>query len=86
MKVNLYVPKIEIVPAEVPDEMLTNIIFDNCKANWDKRPETAIAPGRDDYTALTDYISEHYHYDFVNDFEYAEVETADGEIVPVLVH
>lgn len=33
MKVNLYVPRTEIVPVEVPDEMLTNIIFDNRKAN-----------------------------------------------------
>lgn len=84
MKVNLYVPRTEIVPVEVPDEMLTNIIFDNCKANWDKRPETAVVPGRDDYTALENYIGEHYGYAFIEDFEYAEVETADGETVPVL--
>ena len=84
MKVNLYVPQTEIVPVEVPDEMLTNIIFDNRKANWDKRPVTAIVSGRDDYTDLANYISEHYGYVFVDDFEYAEVETADGEEVPVL--
>lgn len=84
MKVNLHVPKIEIVPVEVPDEMLTNIIFDNCKANWNKRPQTAIAPGRDDYTDLENYISEYYGYAFVDDFPYADVETADGEEIPVL--
>ncbi len=84
MRVNLHVPKVEIVPVEVPDEMLTNIIFDNRKANWDKRPVTAVAPGRDDYTELENYISERYGYVFVDDFEYAEAETADGEIVPVL--
>ena len=84
MKVNLHVPKVEIVPVEVPDEMLTNILFDNCKANWDKRPMTAVTSDRDDYTALENYIGEHYGYAFVEDFEYAEVETADGEIVPVL--
>ena len=65
MKVNLHVPKVEIVPVEVPDEMLTNIIFDNCKANW--------------Y-----YINEHYGYAFVDDFQYAAVETANGEEIPVL--
>ncbi len=84
MKVNLYVRKVEIIPVEVPDEMMTNIIFDNRKENWDKRPLTAIAPDRDDYTALENYIGEHYGYAFVEDFEYAEVETADGETVPVL--
>lgn len=84
MKVNLHVPKIEIVPVEVPDEMLTNIIFDNCKANWDKRPQTAVAPDRDDYAALENYIGEHYGYAFVEDFEYAVIETADGEEIPVL--
>ena len=84
MKVNLYVPKVEIVPVEVPDEMLTNIIFDNCKANWDKPSRTAIAPDRDDYTALNNYISEHYGYALAEDFEYADVETADGEKITVL--
>ena len=84
MKVNLYVPKVEIVPVEVPGEMLTNIIFDNCKANWDNPSRTAIAPDRDDYTALENYIGEHYGYVFVEDFEYADVETADGEEIPVL--
>ena len=84
MKVNLYVPKVEIVPVEVPDEMLTNIIFDNCKANWDKRPQTALAPDRNDYESLVNYIGEHYGYAFVADFEYAAVETADGEEIPVL--
>ena len=84
MKVNLHVPKVEIVPVEVPDEMLTNIIFDNCKANWDKRPQTAVAPDRNDYEVLANYIGEHYDYAFVEDFEYADVETADGEEVPVL--
>ena len=84
MKVNLHVPKVEIVPVEVPDEMLTNIIFDNRKANWDKRPQTAVAPDRNDYAALANYIGEHYGYAFVEDFEYADVETADGEEVPVL--
>lgn len=84
MKVNLHVPKIEIVPVEVPDEMLTNIIFDNRKANWDKRPQTAVAPDRNDYEVLANYIGEHYGYSFVEDFEYADVETADGEEVPVL--
>ena len=84
MKVNLYVPKVEIVPVEVPDEMLTNIIFDNCKANWGKRPQTAVAPDRNDYEVLANYIGEHYGYAFVEDFEYADVETADGEEVPVL--
>ena len=84
MKVNLHVPKVEIVPVEVPDEMLTNIIFDNRKANWDKRPQTAITPDRNDYEVLANYIGEHYGYAFVGDFEYADVETADGEEVPVL--
>ena len=84
MKVNLHVPKIEIVPVEVPDEMLANIIFDNRKANWDKRPQTAVAPDRDDYESLANYIGEHYGYAFVEDFEYATAETADGEEVPVL--
>ena len=84
MKVNLYVPKVEIVPVEVPDEMLTNIIFDNRKANWDKRPQTALAPDRNDYEVLANYIGEHYGYAFVEDFEYADVETADGEKIPVL--
>ena len=84
MKVNLYVPKVEIVPVEVPDEMLTNIIFDNCKANWNKRPQTAVAPDRNDYAALANYIGEHYGYAAVEDCEYADVETADGEEVPVL--
>lgn len=84
MKVNLHVPKVEIVPVEVPDEMLTNIIFDNCKANWYDRPETAVAPGRDDYTDLENYINEHYGYAFVDDFQYAAVETANGEEIPVL--
>ena len=84
MKVNLYIPKVEIVPVEVPDEMLTNIIFDNRKANWGKRLQTAVAPDRDDYTALANYIGEHYGYAFVEDFEYADVETADGEKIPVL--
>lgn len=84
MKVNLYVPKVEIVPVEVPDEMLTNIIFDNRKANWDKRPQTAFALDRNDYESLANYIGEHYGYVFVEDFEYAAVETADGEEVPVL--
>lgn len=84
MKVNLFVRKIEVIPVEVPDEMLTNIIFDNCKANWDKRPETAVVPGRDDYTALENYISEHCGYAFIEDFAYADVETTDGEKVPVL--
>ena len=84
MKVNLHVPKIEIVPVEVPDEMLTNIIFDNRKANWDKRPQTAVAPDRNDYEVLANYIGEHYGYAFVEDFEYADVETADGEEVTVL--
>ena len=84
MKVNLYVPTVEIVPVEVPDEMLTNIIFDNCKANWDNPLRTAITPDRDDYAALANYIGEHYGYVFVDDFEYADVETADGEEVSVL--
>lgn len=84
MKVNLYVPKVEIVQVEVPDEMLTNIIFDNCKANWDKRPQTAVAPGRDDYKAVENYIGEHYGYAFVEDFADATVETSDGEEVTVL--
>ena len=84
MKVNLHIPKIEIVPVEVPDEMLTNIIFDNCKANWDNPLRTAIAPDRDDYEVLANYIGEHYGYSFVEDFEYADVKTADGEEVPVL--
>ena len=84
MKVNLHIPSIEIVPVEVPDEMLTNIIFDNRKANWDKRPQTAITPDRNDYEVLANYIGEHYGYAFVGDFEYADVETADGEEVPVL--
>lgn len=84
MKVNLYVRKVEIIPVEVPDEMMTNIIFDNRKENWDKRPLTAITADRNDYGTLADYIFEHYHYDFDDDFEYAEVETADGETVPVL--
>lgn len=84
MKVNLYVPKVEIVPVEVPDEMLTNIIFDNRKANWNKRPQTAVTPDRNDYEVLANYIGEHYGYAFVEDFEYADVETADGEEVPVL--
>ena len=84
MKVNLHVPSVEIIPVEVPDEMLTNIIFDNRKANWDKRPQTAVAPDRNDYEVLANYIGEHYGYAFVEDFEYADVETADGEEVPVL--
>lgn len=84
MKVNLYVPKIEIVPVEVPDEMLTNILFDNCKANWNDHPTTAIEPGKDDYTDLMKYINEHYGYAFIDDYEYAEVTTADGEEIPVL--
>ena len=84
MKVNLHIPSIEIVPVEVPDEMLTNIIFDNRKANWDKRPQTAVTPDRNDYEVLANYIGEHYGYAFVEDFEYADVETADGEEVPVL--
>ena len=84
MKVNLYVPTVEIVPVEVPDEMLTNIIFDNCKANWDNPLRTAITPDRDDYTTLANYIGEHYGYVFVDDFEYADVETADGEEISVL--
>lgn len=84
MKVNLYIPKVEIVPVEVPDEMLTNIIFDNCKANWDNPLRTAITPDRDDYTALNNYISEHYGYALAEDFEYADVETANGEKITVL--
>ncbi len=84
MKVNLFVRKLEIIPVEVPDEMMTNIIFDNCKENWDKRPQTAICKDKDDYTKLEDYISEHYGYSFTDDFEYAEAETADGELIPVL--
>lgn len=84
MKVNLYVPRVEIVPVEVPDEMLTNILFDNCKANWDKRPQTAFASGQDDYAALAKYISHNYQLHFVDDYEYAEVTTADGEEIPVL--
>ena len=84
MKVNLHVPRVKVVPVEVPDEMLTNIIFDNCKANWDKRPQTAVTPDRDDYTALENYISEHCGYAFIEDFAYADVETTDGEKVPVL--
>ena len=84
MKVNLHIPKVEIVPVEVPDEMLTNIIFDNCKANWDNPLRTAVTLGRDDYTALENYMSEHYGYAFVEDFEYADVETADEEKIPVL--
>lgn len=84
MKVNLYIPRTEIVPVEVPDEMLTNIIFDNCKTNWNDHPTTAIEPGKDDYIALINYISYNYQLHFVDDFEYAEVETADGETVPVL--
>lgn len=84
MKVNLHVPKVEIVPVEVPDEMLTNIIFDNRKANWDKRPQTAVTLDRNDYEVLANYIGEHYGYSFVEDFEYADVEAADGEEVPVL--
>ena len=84
MKVNLHIPSVEIVPVEVPDEMLTNIIFDNRKANWDKRPQTAVTPDRNDYEVLANYIGEHYGYAFVEDFEYADVETADGEEVPVL--
>lgn len=85
MKVNLHVLKVEIVPVEIPDKMLTNIIFDNCKANLYDHPETAVVPGRDDYTILEDYISEHYGYTFMNDFRYANVKTANGEEVPVLV-
>ena len=84
MKVNLHIPSVEIVPVEVPDEMLTNIIFDNRKANWDKRPQTAVTPDRNDYEVLANYIGEHYGYAFVEDFEYADVKTADGEKVPVL--
>ena len=84
MKVNLHIPSVEIIPVEVPDEMLTNIIFDNRKANWDKRPQTAVTPDRNDYEVLANYIGEHYGYAFVGDFEYAAVETADGEEVPVL--
>lgn len=84
MKVNLYIPKVEIVPVEVPDEMLTNIIFDNCKANWDNPLRTAITPDRDDYAALNNYIGEHYGYALAEDFEYADVETADGEKITVL--
>lgn len=84
MKVNLYVPKVEIVQVEVPDEMLTNIIFDNCKANWDNPLQTAIAPDRNDYIALDNYISEHYGYALAKDFEYANVETGDGEKICVL--
>lgn len=84
MKVNLHVPKVEIVPVEVPDEMLTNIIFDNCKANWSSHPTTAIEPGHDDYAALVKYISHNYQLHFVDDYEYAEVTTADGEEIPVL--
>ena len=84
MKVNLHIPSVEIVPVEVPDEMLTNIIFDNRKANWDKRPQTAVTPDRNDYEVLANYIGEHYGYAFVEDFEYADVEIADGEEVPVL--
>ena len=84
MKVNLHIPSVEIVPVEVPDEMLTNIIFDNRKANWDKRPQTAVTPDRNDYEVLANYIGEHYGYAFVKDFEYADVEIADGEEVPVL--
>ena len=76
MKVNLHVPKVEIVPVEVPDEMLTNIIFDNCKANWNKRPQTSCAPGRNDYEALVRYIFHNYQLHFVDDYEYAEVTTA----------
>ena len=84
MKVNLYIPKIEIVPVEVPNEMLTNIIFDNCKANWDNPLRTAITPDRNDYTALDNYIGEYYGYALAEDFEYADVETADGEKITVL--
>lgn len=84
MKVNLHVPRVEIISVEIPDEMLTNIIFDNCRANWHDHPETAVVPGRDDYTNLENYINEHYGYTFIDDFQYAEVETADGEEVPVL--
>lgn len=83
MKVNLYVREIKVIPVEVPDEMMTNIIFDNCKENWDKRPQTALAD-RNDYQTLAEYIYNRYHYDFDDDYEYAEAETADGEIVPVL--
>lgn len=84
MKINLFVPKTVIVPIEVPDEMMTNIIFDNCKANFSSCLETAITADRDDYTQLIKYIREHYNYEFADDFEYAEAETADGELIPVL--
>lgn len=84
MKVNLHVLDVKIVPVEVPDEMLTNIVFDNCKANWDKRPQTAVTPNRDNYADLADYINEHYGYAFLDDFRYADVEAADGERIPVL--
>ena len=84
MKVNLFIRTVKIVPVEVPDEMMTNIIFDNRKENWDKRPLTALADDRNDYQVLIDYIYEHYRYDFEDDYEYAEAETAEGEIIPVL--
>lgn len=84
MKINLFVPKTEIIPIEVPDEMMTNIIFDNCKANFSSCPTTAITADRDDYTQLIKYILEHYNYAFADDFDYAEAETANGELVPVL--
>lgn len=91
MTVNLFVRKIEVVPVEVPDEMMINIIFDNCKENWDKRPRTAMEGDRDDYLNLSNWIAHRYGYVFADfyecnedSYEYAEVTLPDGEIVPVL--
>lgn len=83
MIVNVSVPKIEIVPVEVPDEMLTNIIFDNSQSNWDK-PATAVTADRDDYNTLIEYLYNHYGLSFTNDYEYAEAVTSAGEIIPIL--
>ena len=90
MKVNLFVRKIEVIPVEVPDEMLTNIIFDNCKENWDRHPSTAVSSDRDDYLDLSEWIAEKYGYHLrdyderANSYEYAEVVMPDGEEIPVL--
>lgn len=83
MIINVSVPKIEIIPVEVPDEMLTNIIFDNSRSNWDK-PATAVSADRDDYNTLIEYLYRRYDLSFVDDYEYAEVVTSTGEIIPIL--
>lgn len=90
MKVNLFVPRTEVVPVEVPDEMLTNIIFDNCKENWDRHPNTAVSSDKDDYLELSEWIAGRYGYTFgdceeaANSYEYAEITLPNGEEVPVL--